>query len=127
MARQPIVSPDVPAAVGPYSSAVVHNGVVYLSGQGPFDVDGNLVGDDIASQTRQTLQNLETVAAAAGTRLRRALQVRVFLTDMANFAGMNAVYAEFFDEPYPARTTVGPNLPLSGMLVEMDAIVALAE
>lgn len=127
MPRQAIQSKDVPPAAGPYSSAVVHNGVAYLSGQGPHNADGVLAGNDIESQTRQTLQNLSSVAQAAGTELRRAIQVRVFLTTMENFAGMNAVYAEFFTEPYPARTTVQTGLPLPGMLVEIDATVALSD
>ena len=127
MPRQAIQSKDVPPAAGPYSSAVVHNGVAYLSGQGPHNVDGELAGSDIESQTRQTLQNLSSVAQAAGTELRRAIQVRVFLTTMENFAGMNAIYAEFFTEPYPARTTVQTGLPLPGMLVEIDATVALSD
>ncbi len=125
MRRQAIQSEDVPPAAGPYSSAVVHNGVAYLSGQGPQDTNGVLAGIDIESQTRQTLRNLSSVANAAGTDLRRALQVRVFLTTMENFSGMNSVYAEFFNEPYPARTTVQTGLPMPGMLVEIDAIVAL--
>lgn len=127
MSRQAIQSKDVPPAAGPYSSAVVYNGVAYLSGQGPHNAEGVLVGDDIESQTRQTLQNLSAVAEAAGTDLRQAIQVRVFLTTMESFAGMNAVYAEFFDEPYPARTTVQTGLPMSGMLVEIDAAVALED
>ena len=125
MPRQAIQSKDVPPAAGPYSSAVVHNDVAYLSGQGPHNSEGALAGDDIESQTRQTLHNLSSVANAAGTNIRRAIQVRVFLTTMDNFAGMNAVYAEFFDEPYPARTTIQTGLPMPGMLVEIDATIAL--
>lgn len=125
MSRLAIQSKGVPPAAGPYSSAVVYNGVAYLSGQGPHNAEGVLVGDDIESQTRQTLQNLSVVAESAGTDLRQAIHVRVFLTTMENFAGMNAVYAEFFDEPYPARTTVQTGLPMAGMLVEIDATIAL--
>lgn len=125
MPRQAFQADGVPAAAGPYSSAVVHDGVVYLSGQGPYNAQGVLAGDDIESQTRQTLRNLSLVARAAGADLAKALQVRVFLATMEDFAGMNAVYGEFFDEPYPARTTVQTGLPLPGMLVEVDATVAL--
>ena len=127
MSRQAFQAAGVPAAAGPYSSAVVHNGVVYLSGQGPYDAQGVLAGDGIESQTRQTLQNLSLVARAAGADLRQAVQVRVFLATMEDFAGMNAVYGEFFDEPYPARTTVRAGLPMPGMLVEIDATVALGD
>lgn len=125
MPRQAIQSENVPPALGPYSSAVAHNGVVYLSGQGPQNAEGVLPSNDIETQTRQTLKNLSSVAEAAGTELRQAIHVRVFLTTMDDFAGMNSVYAEFFDEPYPARTTVQTGLPMPGMLVEIDATVAL--
>ena len=127
MPRESVQCPHVPPAAGPYSSAMVYNGVAFLSGQGPHDSSGRLAGDDIVSQTRQVFQNLAAVAESAGTDLRRAVQVRVFLTSMEHFAGMNEVYAEFFDEPYPARTTVQTGLPLPGMLVEIDAAVALTD
>ena len=127
MPRQAIQAKGIPPAAGPYSSAVVYKGVAYLSGQGPHNSEGILAGNDIESQTRQTLQNLSAVAQASGTDLRRAVQVRVFLTTMENFAGMNAIYADFFDEPYPARTTVQTGLPMPGMLVEIDATIALED
>lgn len=123
--RHAVASAEVPAASGPYSAAIISQGFVFLSGQGPYDKEGTLAGHDIASQTRQTLRNLEAVAQASGTTLREAVRMGVFLTDMANFAAMNAVFAEFFEHPYPARTTVQTGLPKPEMLVEIDAIVAL--
>ena len=125
MTRQAVISTDVPAAAGPYSSAIKHNGLAFLSGQGPYDKNGFLAGADIESQTRQTLDNLAAVALAAGCRLHNAVQVRVFLTTMENFEGMNEVYAEYFEAPYPARTTVETGLPRAEMLVEIDATVAI--
>ena len=125
MPRQAIQFKGVPPAAGPYSSAVIHNGIAYLSGQGPHTAEGVLAGNDIESQTRQTLQNLSSVAEAAGTNLRQAIQIRVFLATMDDFSAMNSVYAEFFEEPYPARTTVQTGLPMPGMLVEIDATIAL--
>lgn len=125
MNRRAVSTEGVPAAAGPYSAGVVHHRLLFLSGQGPFEPSGNLAGTDIETQTRQTLANLDAVARAAGTRLDNALRVGVFLADMDDFAGMNRVFADFFDEPYPARTTVRAGLPLAGMLVEIDAIVAL--
>lgn len=127
MPREAVQCPYVPPAAGPYSSAMVYNGIAFLSGQGPHDSSGRLVGADIASQTQQVLQNLAAVAESAGTDLRRAVQVRVFLSSMEHFAGMNKVYGEFFDAPYPARTTVQVGLPMPGMLVEIDAAVALTD
>jgi len=105
---------------------MISQGFAFLSGQGPHDAAGMLAGEDIASQTRQTLRNLEAVARASGATLRDAVRVGVYLTDMANFAEMNAVFAEFFEQPYPARTTVQTGLPKPGMLVEIDVIVALS-
>ena len=104
--RHAVASTEVPEASGPYSAAVVSQGFAFLSGQGPYDVNGELAGQDIASQTRQTLRNLEAVAQAGGSALREAVRVGVYLTDMANFDAMNAVFAEFFEQPFPARTTV---------------------
>lgn len=127
MPREAVQCDAVPAASGPYSSAMCFGGVAYLSGQGPYRSDGTLAGDDIASQTRQTLENLAAVARSAGTDLRRAVQVRVFLTTVENFEAMNEVYAEFFEAPFPARTTVETGLPKAAMLVEIDATVALTD
>ena len=125
--RQAVESTKVPAASGPYSVAVISQGFAFLSGQGPYDERGVLVGEEIESQTRQTLQNLEVVAKASGASLREAVRVGVYLTDMANFTGMNAVFAEFFEQPYPARTTVQTGLPKPEMLVEIDVIVVLPQ
>ena len=125
MKRRAVSTDGIPAAAGPYSAGMVQDRLLFLSGQGPFEPDGTLAGTDIETQTRQTLANLDAVARAAGTRLGNALRVGVFLADMDDFAGMNRVFADFFDKPYPARTTVRAGLPLAGMLVEIDAIVAL--
>ena len=127
MNRRAVSTSDIPAAAGPYSAGVVHQGLLVLSGQGPFMPDGSLAGPDIEAQTRQTLANLAAVAKAAGTSLGNALRLGVFLADMADFAGMNRVFAEWFEEPYPARTTVRAGLPLPGMLVEIDAMVAMGD
>ena len=125
--RHAVASTEVPQASGPYSAAIVSQGFAFLSGQGPYDVKGELAGEDITSQTRQTLKNLEAVAQACGTTLREAVRVCVYLTDMANFTAMNAAFAEFFEQPFPARTTVQTGLPKPAMLVEIDAIVALPD
>lgn len=127
MHREAIQAKGVPPALGPYSSGVVCNNIAYLSGQGPLDAEGNIVSSEIGAQTRQTLQNLAMVANAAGADLKNALHVRVYLANMDDFAGMNAVYAEFFEAPYPARTTVQSGLPKAGMLVEIDAVVAIPD
>lgn len=123
--RNAVATTDVPAASGPYSAAIISQGFAFLSGQGPYDPTGVLAGEDIETQTRQTLRNLEAVARASGATLKDAVRVGVYLTDMGNFAAMNSVFAEFFEQPFPARTTVKTGLPTPEMLVEIDAIVAV--
>ena len=110
-------------AVGPYSHAVEAGDLVYFSGQTPLDPEtGTLVTGGIAAQTKQCFQNLFAVLTAAGLTESNVVKVNVFLTDMADFAAMNAVYAERFQSPYPARTTIGvASLPL-GASIEIEMI-----
>lgn len=110
-------------AVGPYSHAIEAGELVYFSGQTPLDPEtGTLVTGGIAAQTKQCFQNLFAVLAAAGLTEGNVVKVNVFLTDMADFAAMNAVYAEHFQSPYPARTTIGvASLPL-GASIEIEMI-----
>ncbi|TKJ29343.1 MAG: reactive intermediate/imine deaminase [Chloroflexi bacterium B3_Chlor] len=119
-----IVSTDrAPAAVGPYSQAVIAGDLVFTAGALPLDPEtGELVGDDITAQTGQVIRNLESILEEAGSSLYQVVKTTVFLTDLSNFAGMNEVYGEFFASNPPARSTVeiGP-LP-KGALLEMDAI-----
>ena len=126
--RTVISTPDAPAAIGPYSQAVAHGGLVYCSGQIPLDPQtGQLVGgDDVAAQTARVLANLDAVLRAAGSSRAHVLRTGVFLRDMADFAAMNAVYAEFFGETRPARATVAvAGLPRD-VRVEIDCVAALA-
>lgn len=115
-------------AVGPYSHAVDGGAVVYLSGQTPIDpTTGKLVDGNIARQTEQCFANLFAVLEAAGLTPDDVVKVNVFLTDMANFAAMNAVYGTMFQKPYPARTTIGvASLPL-GADVEIEMIARKPE
>lgn len=115
-------------AVGPYSHAVDGGTVVYLSGQTPIDpATGKLVDGDITRQTEQCFTNLFAVLEAAGLTPDDVVKVNVFLTDMANFAAMNAVYGTMFCKPYPARTTIGvASLPL-GADVEIEMIARKRE
>lgn len=102
------VSPDDAVTAGPYSAAVVSRGLLYCSGQTPVDPStGALVEGGIDAQTRQCFANLFNVLAAAGLDSADVITVEVFLTNMADFAEMNAAYAEHFNEPFPARTTIG--------------------
>lgn len=110
-------------AVGPYSHAVESGDLIFLSGQTPIDSQtGKLVEGDITNQTEQCFKNLFNVLEAAGLTPDDVEKVNVFLTDMSNFAAMNAVYSKQFSSPYPARTTIGvASLPL-GAQVEIEMI-----
>lgn len=111
----------------PYSHGVIASGrILYISGQGPVDpATGQVVEGDIESQTRLTLDNVRAIAALAGADLSRAVKVNVFLADVRDFARFNPVYAEAFPGDRPARTTVQATLPLPGMKIEIEAILAL--
>jgi 2-iminobutanoate/2-iminopropanoate deaminase len=117
----PVTLPDVPPPQGPYSPAVRAGDFVYASGQTPRDpASGALVGADVATQTRQTLSNLQAVLAQAGAAMSDVVSVTVYLQDMGEWAAMNAVYTEFFSRPFPSRTTVGADL--RGIMVEINAV-----
>jgi 2-iminobutanoate/2-iminopropanoate deaminase len=125
--RTPINAPRAPAALGPYSHAVAAGGLLFCSGQIPLDpASGELVAGAAGVQARRCLENLEAVCAAAGARLADAARCTVYLTDMADFADVNAVYAEFFDDEPPARVAIEVAALPKGADVEIDAIVALA-
>ncbi len=123
---QTISTLHAPAAIGPYSQAVVHGGVVYVSGQIALDpVSGQVVGADVSAQTVQVLANLGAVLEAAGSSRSQVIRTTVYLREMADFAAMNIVYAEFFGETRPARATVAvAGLPRD-VRVEIDCVAAV--
>lgn len=123
MPRRTVHAPDAPTAVGPYAHAAGGGGRLYLSGQTPIDpATGVLVEGDVAVQTERVFANLAAVLVAAGSSFDDVVKVNVYLTDMADFAAMNEVYARAFSQPYPARTTVAvAGLPL-GARVEIEAV-----
>jgi len=124
--RRPVSTPDAPGAIGPYSQALVHGGLVWCSGQVALDPKkGELVSGGIEAETRQVLTNLGNVLAAAGSSLRRVLRTTVYLQHMDDFARMNAVYGTFFTEAAPARATVEVAQLPKGALVEIDCVAAL--
>ncbi|WP_406237456.1 RidA family protein [Nocardia sp. NBC_01009] len=104
----------------PYSSVIVSGDLVFTAGQAPFDSDGNLVSDDFAEQTHQTLRNLRSCLEAAGCRVSDVLKVTAYIVDPADFATFNEIYQQYFTEPYPARATLVTNL--LGFKVEIEAI-----
>jgi 2-iminobutanoate/2-iminopropanoate deaminase len=126
MSRQVVHTEGAPRAIGPYSQAIIANGFVFCSGQIALDpATGELIEGDVAAQTERAIQNLQAVLEAAGSSLAHVVKTTVFLQDMADFAAMNAVYAQFFGESPPARSTVG-NLALPrGARFEIEAIAVL--
>jgi reactive intermediate/imine deaminase len=124
MTRTIISTPGAPKAIGPYSQAVRAGNTVYLSGQIPLDpATGELVGGPIEAQARRVFENLRAVAAAADATLDHAVRVTIYLTDLGHFATVNAVMAEYFREPYPARVTIGVASLPKGAAVEVDCVL----
>lgn len=124
--RKTINTPKAPKPIGTYTQAQQANNLVFMSGQAPIDPEtGKIVGDDIEVQIRQSLENLKAVAEEAGGSLNDVVKVTVFLTDFANFSLVNTCMADFFVEPYPARSAAGVSeLPAnSGFAIE--AIMSL--
>lgn len=120
-----IATKQAPAAIGPYSQAIEVNGFVFASGQIPIDpATGAFVEGGIKEQTRQSLTNAQNILKEAGTDLSHVVKTTVFLSDIANFGPMNEVYAEFFNEPYPARSAVAVKDLPKGALVEIEVIAA---
>lgn len=123
MPRQVIRTANAPQPIGPYSQGIMVDGFLFVSGQGAIEPSsGRLVGADIESQTRQTLTNVRNIVEASGLSIRDLVRVSVYLKNMKDFKKMNEVYASFFGEAPPARTTVQVELPQPEMLIEIDAI-----
>ena len=128
MTRTIISTTDAPQAIGTYSQAVKAGNTVYLSGQIPLvPATMQMVEGDIAEQVRQVFRNLAAGAQAAGGTLNDCVKVHVFLTDLVNFPVVNAVMAEFFTQPYPARAAIGVAALPRDAQVEVDAIMVLAD
>ena len=126
MSRSIITTELAPAAIGPYSQAVRAGNTVYFSGQIPLDpVAGTLVDGDITAQARRVFENLTAVAAAAGGSLAQIVRVGIYVTDLSNFAAVNAVMAEYFQLPYPARSTIEVSALPKAAQVEVDAVMVL--
>jgi reactive intermediate/imine deaminase len=126
MKKQIIHTISAPAAIGPYSQAVRVGDTIYLSGQTPLDpLTMELVSGDIQAQARQVFENLSAIAKAAESELSHAVKLTIYLTDLNNFQSVNKVMSDYFEEPYPARVTVGvASLPKAAS-VEIDAILVV--
>lgn len=126
MSKQAIHSDDAPAAIGTYSQAIRTGGLVFLSGQIPLDpATMEIIDGDFEARARRVFDNLAAVAAAAGGSLNDIVKLTVFLTDLGNFATVNSVMEDYFQQPYPARAAVGVASLPKGVDVEADAILSL--
>ncbi len=123
--REVLAPPSVPGPAGPYSTAIVSGGFLFLAGQAAITPAGEIVRGTIEQQTEMTLANMAAVAQAAGASLNDAVKVTVYLSDIALWDRMNTVYVSWFDDPKPVRTVVA--CELNGFDVEIDAIVAVAQ
>lgn len=125
MPKKETTTDKAPAPSGAYSQGVRAGDFLFLSGQGPFDASGVLVNDSFESEVKQVFANLAAVAAESGKTLADAVRVGVYLHDLATFDEMDAIYADSFPEPRPARTTI--ETPLPGFGIEVDAVIYLGE
>jgi 2-iminobutanoate/2-iminopropanoate deaminase len=124
--KKVIATENAPKAIGPYSQAIVHNGLAFLSGQIPLDPEtGQIVEGGVTEQTEQILENLRAVLEACGSSLDRVLKTTVFLKDMTEFGAMNEVYAQHFSDQPPARSTVEVARLPRDVRVEIDCIAAV--
>ena len=119
-----IKTENAPAAIGPYSQAIEVGGLVFASGQLPIDPKTGTFPEGIKAQTRQALTNAQEILKAAGTDMKHVVKTTVLLADIADFAAMNEVYAEFFTEPYPARSAFAVKSVPKGALVEIECIAS---
>ena len=125
--KEVISTPKAPAAIGPYSQAIKVGNLVYTSGQIPIDpATGSFVEGGIKEQTRQSLLNVKAILEEAGLTMSDVIKTTVFMADMNDFSDMNAVYSEFFPEPYPARSAVAVKTLPKGALVEIEVVAGVS-
>ncbi len=126
MEKKVLASQNAPAAIGPYSQAIQANGFIYVSGQLPIDpATGAFAGESIQEQTRQSLTNIQNILKEAGADMSNVVKTTVLLKNIADFADMNAVYAEFFTGDYPARAAFEVAALPKNALVEIEAVAAI--
>ena len=122
--KKVISTKDAPQAIGPYSQAIEANGFLFISGQLGVTPEGKFAGEDVRAQAQRSLQNLQAILSEAGLGFENVVKTTIFLADIADFAAVNEIYAEFFNEPYPARSTVAVKTLPKGGLVEIELIAA---
>ncbi len=121
--KEAVVTPKAPLAAGPYSPGILSGEFIFCAGQGPLEPGTTaVVQGDMRTQTRRVIENLKAVLEAGGSSLDRVVKCNVYLADIADFAAMNEVYADYFRPPYPARTTIQVGALPMGIRVEIDCI-----
>lgn len=125
MSKIKVNTNEAPAAIGPYSQAIKIGNMVFTSGQIPFNAEGQLVSEDVQKQTRKSLENVQKILEEAGTDMTKVVKCTVFIKDMNDFPKINEVYAEFFQEPYPARACVEVARLPRDVKVEIEAIATV--
>ena len=118
-----ISTDGAPSAIGPYSQAIECDGLLFISGQIPVDPSTGTMPDTVGGQARRSLTNIKAIAEAAGYDMSDCVKLTVYLTDLSAFAEVNSVYAEFFSEPYPARSCIEVSAIPKGAMLEIDAIL----
>lgn len=123
MTKEIIVTPHAPAPVGPYSQAIKASGtMLFISGQIPFDTEGNMVGETVAEQTKKVIENIKAILVSQGLSLNNVVKTTVLMTDLGKFGEMNEVYGSFFDESKPARATFEVSRLPKDVQIEIEAI-----
>lgn len=121
----PISTPNAPQAIGPYSQAHIHNGLIYTSGQIALTPEGDFINGDIVAQSTQVLENLKAILESVGSSLQKVIKTSVFLSDMEHFNALNEVYARYFGSHKPARSTIAVKSLPKNALVEIECIAIL--
>lgn len=125
MQTLPINTPNAPQAIGAYSQAYIHNGIIYTSGQIALTPQGDFINGDIVAQSTQVIENLKAVLESSGSSLQKVIKTTVFLSDMAHFNDFNGIYAQYFDSHKPARSTVAVKALPKGALIEIECIATI--
>lgn len=120
-----IHTPNAPQAIGPYSQARIYNGLIYTSGQIALNAQGEFIEGDISAQSKQVLDNLKAILESSGSSLQKVIKTTVFLSDMAHFNALNEVYARYFGEHKPARSTIAVKSLPKNALVEIECIAVV--
>lgn len=124
--KSAVSTDQAPAAIGPYSQAIRTGNLLFVSGQIPIDpATGSIVDGGIEEQTHQVMKNLQAILGAAGASLNQVVKTTIYLTDLGDFATVNGIYADYFQQPFPARATVQVSALPKSVGVEIDAIAAL--